>query len=300
MEATNSALKWNIGGVPEHFNWPWRFAAENESFKNSLSQSVQLNWKDCGGGTGQMCEALRKGDLDIAILLTEGALKDISLGNESKIVSHFVNSPLQWGVHIGANSNIDLSVKQEKLSFAISRYTSGSHLMAYLYAQQLGYHPDQLAFNVVGDLNGAINSMNENPNQLFLWEKFTTQPYVTKEIFKRIDVFPTPWPPFVVVVSDRLLEQFPKLVTELVTQVLNIAAKVKSNPETVSVFSKRYGLTQSEVKQWLNLAEWSSNMQLSSNVFEKVKSALVGIGEMNKAFDINKALFKQSELYLSK
>jgi hypothetical protein len=49
---------------------------------------------------------LRDGETDIAVILTEGIVKDIVAGNQSKIVQVYVQSPLIWGIHVAANSNI--------------------------------------------------------------------------------------------------------------------------------------------------------------------------------------------------
>jgi hypothetical protein len=48
---------------------------------------------------------LRDGSTDIAVILTEGIIKDIIGGNPSKIVQIYVESPLMWGIHVAAQSN---------------------------------------------------------------------------------------------------------------------------------------------------------------------------------------------------
>ena len=65
-------LRLKIGGVPEHFNLPWRMAIEEGKFR---AQGVQLHWSDMGGGTGQMIRGLKNKTLDVAVLLTEGISK---------------------------------------------------------------------------------------------------------------------------------------------------------------------------------------------------------------------------------
>jgi hypothetical protein len=45
-------------------------------------------------GTGKMCQMLRSGETDIAVILTEGIVKDIVAGNPSRIVQVYVDSPL--------------------------------------------------------------------------------------------------------------------------------------------------------------------------------------------------------------
>ncbi len=94
--------KINIGGVPEHFNLAWYLTLKDGEYKN---KGINLRWHDYHGGTGAMCKALRNKEIDIAVILTEGIIKDIIAGNQCKIVQVFVKSSLIWGVHVAHNSN---------------------------------------------------------------------------------------------------------------------------------------------------------------------------------------------------
>lgn len=90
--------KIRIGGVPEHFNLPWHLAIEDGMF---ASQGIELEWIDFPEGTGAMNKALRDKEIDLAVILTGGIIKDIAAGNPSKILQLFVSSPLQWGCTCG-------------------------------------------------------------------------------------------------------------------------------------------------------------------------------------------------------
>ncbi len=83
----------NVGGVPEHFNYPWYNTLKNKEYDK---HEINLRWRDFPSGTGDMCASLRNGEVDIAIVLTEGIIKDIAAGNPSKIVQTYVKSPLIW------------------------------------------------------------------------------------------------------------------------------------------------------------------------------------------------------------
>src|SRR5690554_109146 len=91
-----------IAGVPEHFNFPWQLTIQEGLFDES---GIDVQWTDVPQGTGKMCEMLRKDETDLAVILTEGILKDIANGNESFILQTFVQSPLQWGIHVNAQSS---------------------------------------------------------------------------------------------------------------------------------------------------------------------------------------------------
>ena len=77
-----------IGGVPEHFNLPWYLTLRDKSYHE---KDINLRWHDYFGGTGQMCKALRNKEIDMAVILTEGIIRDIIDGNECKIVQTLLN-----------------------------------------------------------------------------------------------------------------------------------------------------------------------------------------------------------------
>jgi hypothetical protein len=121
------ATKLRVGGVPEHFNavssrpcgprtdifacspaspggprvlkplslpcpvlhpgQPWYIAKQKGAF---AAAGIELEYTDYPGGTGAMTKALNENALDVAILLTEGCVKDIATGGAHKIVA--VNS----------------------------------------------------------------------------------------------------------------------------------------------------------------------------------------------------------------
>ena len=106
-----------------------------------------------------MCKALRTGEVDIAIVLTEGIIKDIAAGNPSKIVQTYIETPLIWGIHVSATSSFQKTEDLEHATIAISRFGSGSHLMAIVNAHQQGWNIEKLQFKVVGNLQGGIDAL---------------------------------------------------------------------------------------------------------------------------------------------
>ena len=107
-----------IGGVPEHFNLPWRLAIEENAFRDL---GVKLHWSDMGGGTGQMVRGLENKSIDIAILLTEGITKAVLEGLDAKIIQVYVTTPLHWGIHVPYQSNIQ---KMNEYLFPITLHFS--------------------------------------------------------------------------------------------------------------------------------------------------------------------------------
>ena len=154
-----------------------------------------------------MCQALRDGSIDIAIILTEGIIKDIINGNPSKIVKIYVESPLLWGIHVDANSKFQKVKGLENTTIAISRYGSGSQLMAIVNANKNNFDIDNLQYEVVKNLDGGVKALTEGSADYFMWEHFTTKPLVDEGIFRRVGSITTPWPCFVIAVRDEVLKK---------------------------------------------------------------------------------------------
>ena len=239
-----------IGGVPEHFNLPWYLTLREKAYH---PKGINLRWKDFPGGTGAMCQALREGSIDLAVILTEGIIADIAKGNPSKIVQVFVDSPLRWGIHVAANSNYEQIDDLKGTKAAISRYGSGSHLMAYVHAQKEGWNLEtDLDFELVKNLDGALNLMPQGIGDYFMWEKFTTKPYVDSGVFRIVGECPTPWPCFVIAVREELLEKTPELVVSILDVINTTTVEFKQIPAIDRMLSNRYDQKLEDVQLWLS------------------------------------------------
>ena len=250
-------VKINIGGVPEHFNYPWHFGIENELFK---SKGIDLNWKDYPGGTGDMCKDLRSNQLDIAIVLTEGIIKDISIGNPSKIIQTYVESPLLWGVHVSYNSNFKHIKDLKGKTAAISRKGSGSHLMTYVNAINNKWDiKSDIKFQTVNDIHGGVNALSNGTADYFLWEKFTTKPYVDKKTFKSLGDCATPWPCFMIASTNQFLKKNNNVIELLLNTINSITQNIKNIINIDQTLSKCYDLNNKDVTNWLQLTSLSQN-----------------------------------------
>jgi ABC-type nitrate/sulfonate/bicarbonate transport system substrate-binding protein len=271
--------RFKIGGVPEHFNLPWRNAIEEGAFQ---SIGVELHWSDMTGGTGQMIKGLQAGSIDIAVLLTEGITRAILQGLDAKILNVYVASPLCWGLHFPADQTIKKLSDLNGKTFAISREGSGSHLMAYVKAQQEQWSLDELKFNVVGDVYGGIWALNNGEAQGFLWEKFTTSPFVDQGKCRLLDEVFTPWPCFVIAVRSEIVQTNESLLREMVSIVQKEAYRLKHQANSAEQFAWRYALPQEEIQKWLNQTEWNYGEELDRQDFVKVVSELMDLGLLTK------------------
>ncbi len=270
-------VKLNIGGVPEHFNLPWHLCIEEGAFKDA---EINLQWNEYAGGTGAMCKGLRDGDIDIAIILSEGIVKDIIAGNPSKIIQTYIETPLVWGIHVGANATPTTITDLKGEKAAISRFGSGSHLMAYVHAQQQGWNTSELDFDVIQNLNGAIDSLSKT-NNYFLWEHFTTKPLVDNGTFRRIGDIPTPWPCFVIAVREEILNTEPEAIKQVLQVINNKTRSFKNTPEIDQLLAERYQQQLADIKKWLSITEWSQQ-QINIETLDKIQSQLFDLDIINK------------------
>ncbi len=263
--------RFKIGGVPEHFNLPWKLAIEERKL---VDLGIELHWSDMTGGTGQMIKGLQTGTLDIAVLLTEGITKSILQGLDAKIVTVFVTTPLRWGIHVPYNSDIQTVKQLENQTFAISREGSGSHLMTYVRAKQEGWNLKELKFNVVGDVYGGLWALENNQAQAFLWEKYTTFPFTEQKKCRYIDEVVTPWPCFVIAVRSEVLAENKELLKSVFERVNQEAKAFKENPNAAEIIAWRYNLKLEQTQSWLSETDWNYDNSLMKDSIENVVNTL--------------------------
>lgn len=262
-----------IAGVPEHFNLPWHLAYEEDAF---FQRGIDLNWQDIPEGTGKMCELLATGETELAIILTEGITKSIIEGNPSRIIQGYIATPLFWGVHVSATSDFHQVADLQGKKAAISRYGSGSHLMAYILAQNHGWETDSLEFEVVNQLDGAVHALNSAQADYFMWEHFTTKPLVDAGVFRWLDDCPTPWPCFVIAASHEFISS-EKLVIGHILDLINLyTAEFKSIPSIDRTLANRYGQKLEDIREWLGITNWSQS-QLKTQDIDNVVDTLFNL-----------------------
>lgn len=273
-----------IGGVPEHFNLAWYLTLKNKEYKKV---GINLRWKDYFGGTGQMCKALRNNDIDLAVILTEGIITDIIAGNKCKIVQVYVKSPLIWGIHVGQNSSYQNLKDIKGRKAAISRYGSGSHLMAYINAQNNHWNLEEdMHFEVVKNLNGAVEALTNGTADYFMWEKFTTKPLVDNNTFRHIGDCPSPWPCFVIAVRDDFIVNEKDNLKTILRIINKTTKEFKDIPSIDATIANRYDQKLEDVQQWLNLTKWSQD-NLDAETVNHVQKQLLALNIIPKKLPFN-------------
>lgn len=279
----------NIGGVPEHFNLAWYLTLKDGEYKE---QGINLRWQDYYGGTGAMCKGLRNGDIDIAVILTEGIIKDIIDGNPSKIVQTFVQTPLNWGIHVAHDSKYQTIEDLKGTKAAISRYGSGSHLMAYINAENNNWDLEKdLNFEVIKNLDGAVEGLTNGVADYFLWEKFTTKPIVDDGVFRRIGNCPSPWPCFVIAVREEFIEHHAEDLKTILNIINNTTEDFKNIPSIDKTIANRYEQKLDDVQEWLSITEWSQEL-IDKKTVMNVQKELFALNIIPEIVDYESLIYK--------
>jgi ABC-type nitrate/sulfonate/bicarbonate transport system substrate-binding protein len=279
-----------VGGVPEHFNLPWHLAIEHDQFQ---SRGVHVEWTTFKGGTGQMTRALRDGDVDICILLTEGIITDIINGNPCKIISEYVITPLIWGVHSGINNPLNSYDHIFDKKFAISRFGSGSHLMPLVDANGKNKSIGEDQFVVIKNLEGALESLSANETDVFYWEKYTTKPYVDSGQLKRLGEYLTPWPCFMIAATNDILEKQPENVIRLLRTIHDVCDDFMRNQQAIPLVSERYHQKLPDVERWFHSTEWAIHGWVSDKMINSVIYHLKLAGIVEKDQIIPELIWKR-------
>ncbi len=268
-------MQLRIGGVPEHFNLPWHRLLDSGKLD---THGIEATWQDFPEGTGAMINSLNEGTVDMAMLLTDGAVAGIDKGGAFKIVSFYTVTPLLWGVHVPDRSSVRDMKDTKGRCYAVSRYGSGSHLMAFVHAKNHAWPLDNLHFEVINNLDGARAALKEGSAEVFLWEKFTTQPFVDNGEFRRVGICPTPWPCFVICVREEVLEQSKVQIAQAITEVQQQAALLVTHPHRIAIIAEKYQLQPEDVEEWLGLTAWANSTFVDKAVLEEVNNTLKELG----------------------
>jgi sulfonate transport system substrate-binding protein len=260
-------MKIRVGGVPEHFNYPWHNAIQKGKFQE---EGIDIEWIDFPGGTGAMAQAMANKEIDFGVLLTEGAVAAIARGLQARILHFMVKSPLVWGIHTGYHSNLHSLDDIKGKRFAISRFGSGSHLMSKVLAYQNNLPFDHMEWVEVKNLDGAEKSLTNLESDVFLWEKFMTKPYVDKKIFRKIGEIPTPWPAFSLLANLDIIQNYASMVSKISSIILEEQKEIKNEINIILKISQKYHLQENDIKNWIKITDWEYSNIIENKEFNEI------------------------------
>ncbi|CCM00113.1 uncharacterized protein FIBRA_02140 [Fibroporia radiculosa] len=244
-----------IGYVREHFSSPLLQYAEADGGKT-------LTLVECPSGTGQLINRLTNNEIDVAVALTDPLISGIAKGSEHyRLVGSYVTTPLNWAVITGKETKYNEIADLQGTAIGISRYGSGSQTMAYVMALQQSWPTDKLQFRVNNDIRGLIDSVNDGSTSAFMWEWFTTKPFVDAGEARFIGSVPTPWPSWLIAAhptraADVELRTF---LTTLTTYVRTFDSPEKREQDDVDFIKAKFGYPEEDIRAWLKTVAWSQD-----------------------------------------
>ncbi|KAH9909651.1 hypothetical protein F4778DRAFT_775565 [Xylariomycetidae sp. FL2044] len=270
-----------IGYVPEHFSTPIFFAQKHFGLEATLIPFPS--------GTGHMITAIRAGEIDIGIGLTEAWVaglgkEDVQGDGGYRIVGTYVETPLCWAISTGAKRPEIKSVSDLKGSkIGISRLGSGSQVMGYVLADQQGWltsssSPPYSDFVILQNFANLRNAVNDGTADFFMWEHFTSKKYYDSGEIRRVGEIYTPWSSWKIVASTSLVGDDNKPDPRIADLFSKLDQGIKyfdaHQDEAVKHISTELDYSEEDAREWLTTVRFASQTE---GVDLKVVQSCIGI-----------------------
>ncbi|KAI8819917.1 uncharacterized protein EV422DRAFT_532770 [Fimicolochytrium jonesii] len=265
--------KVRLGCVPEHFSSPLHQALAKDLFGR---HGFELEIVNCPGGTGEMVTKLKENELDIAIALTEGLISSLCKEDGPfRIIGTYVSSPLTWSIASSPTGRFGKVSREspgpeawEGLKGAkvgVSRLGSGSHLIPFVLADQMGWLKDGASapfeFVPLKDIAGLVNGVKSGAIDTFLWERIMTKPHYDSGELHHLSNITPPWPAFMFAASKKALAHSAALIgiLNVITESAKIFIAGKGTGDSVRYVSEKYHLPEDDVRVWFSSVAYPAN-----------------------------------------
>lgn len=276
--SSSSSSPLRIGFVPEHFSTPIHFAKKHYGLDAELIPFPS--------GTGHMITAIRSGEIDVAIGLTEGWIAGLgkveNLEEDDggyRLVGTYVETPLCWAISTGIDRTEIQSVDSLKGGkVGVSRIGSGSYVMSYVLADRRNWllptagtsaAPESAAapfsdFVALDTFEKLRKAVNDGTADFFMWEHFTSKKYYDSGEIRRVGEIYTPWSSWKIVASTKLLKD--GAVDERVEDLferLNKGIKHfnENQDEAVKYISTELDYSEEDARDWLKTVKFPEATQ---------------------------------------
>ncbi|WVQ83189.1 hypothetical protein IAT38_005328 [Cryptococcus sp. DSM 104549] len=250
------STKLRVGWHREHFLSPLLQFVEKDK-----GETVEL--VECPGGTGEMQVKLKNGEIDFCIALTDALIAGLANGQTSyKLVGRYIASPLRWAIITGKDSKYQTVDDLKGTTFGISRLGSGSQVMASVLSLQQGWsEEEQPKFKVNGQFKPLRDSVNTEETSVFLWEWFTTKPYVDSGEVRFIGSVYTPWPCWHIAASPNASSPaISTFLASLQPYVQHFNSPAARQSEDIDFVSNYFGHQREDVVEWLKSVKWEEQL----------------------------------------
>jgi len=165
----------------------------------------------------------------------------------------------------------------------ISRLGSGSQTMTYVMAQQQGWPTDNLEFQVNNTIQGLMDSVNAGTTSAFMWEWFTTKPWVDSGEVRFIGSVPTPWPSWMIAAhtsperaTPGAVRSFTATLTTFVREFDSHESRAKKN---VDFIKEKFGYPETDIKEWMKTVKYPEDCTaIRGDVIVKTLNTLTAAG----------------------
>ncbi|CAO1606066.1 hypothetical protein XANCAGTX0491_009565 [Xanthoria calcicola] len=257
-----------VGYVPEHFSTPLHFAQTYFSLSADLIPFPS--------GTGHMVTALRAGELDIAIGLTEGWIAAMAKGppsskttdakpeeNGFKLVGTYVETPLCWAISTGHEKEHITDVQDLKgKKMGVSRIGSGSYVMSYVLADREGWDQPFECLQLQ-TFEALRKGVNDGTVDFFMWDYFTSKRYYTSGTLhpiKKVGEIYTPWSSWKIVARTPFIDT-PEVNSFLEKFNAGINYFGEHKEEAVQYISTQLDYTEEDAKEWMKTVRFAQNVK---------------------------------------
>ncbi|KAF8515543.1 periplasmic binding protein-like II [Gautieria morchelliformis] len=277
-----------VGYVREHFASPLLQFADDD-------KGQTFNLVEHPGGTGSLISALQNNEVDVVIALTDPLIAGIARGSDAyKLVGSYVATPLNWAVITGTKSKYHSISDLKDTTIGISRPGSGSQTMAAVMALQHNWFPtdttniaSKLSFKGSSTPRTNNYSVNDGSTSAFMWEWFTTKPWVDRDEARFIGSVLTPWPSWLIVAHPSNERAPPAEVRAFLTSLSQFVrafdSQEKRSAENIEFIKGRFNYQEEDIKAWLSTVEYPSHCgSLSANVIQNTLDVLEKAGVVER------------------
>lgn len=281
-----------VGGVPEHFNYVWHMARERGIFAR---HGVEVEFVTMKLGTGAMIKAVKDGECDMVVALTEGLVRDIAMGSDLRLLGTYVKSPLCWAISAAGRGDSAAKIKSVKdlrgATFGVSRMGSGSHLMAVVLADERGWDPNKdVKFSIKGNFKQLRDGVNDSSTDAFMWETFTTKPFHDSGEVRRVGDITTPWPCFMLAARHQVVTEKQVQLQHALAAVNEAAGIFRSEVQTMpQEVATRYELKPEDARAWYRGVDIVAERFVSETALRRVLATLKKTGQLPTDLNVDPA-----------
>lgn len=221
-----------------------------------------------------MIEAFHAQEIDVAIGLTEGFITGLTKIDRGKkpyhMVGQFTLSPLLWAISTGGLRGDLTGVDELRgLRAGISRYGSGSHIMASVLAQERGWfsktHVGQVAvaFEVCGAFANLRHAVGSGQADYVMWEHFTSKKYYDTGELKKLGEIYTPWNAWhITAAGGKADERVAKVLLPALEKGVQLFKEKKD--EAVKYISANMPYSPEDADAWYETVKFAERKELGS------------------------------------